>query len=824
MFQVRLLAFGMLAACVGSNYSGSISTSYATGAVIGSGAVGGLCGYNSSSISTSYATGAVSGNYSVGGLCGENNYEGSIIRSYWDKDTSGQEVSAGGWGLTTEQMKQAASYYGWTDGSWTIDEGNDYPHLAWENVSGTIINTDYPAKTYVGQGTQAEPYELAEATDILCLSYRDIDWGKSFVFVADIDLGGQVFNHPIIGNGNIVFSGRLDGAGHVVRNITIYAPTQRYVGFISRLSSGAVITDLGLENIEVTGDNYIGGLCGYNSGSISNSYATGVVTGYSYVGGLCGENYGSISNSYATGAVTGSWRVGGLCGRNYYGSISNSYATGAVTGSDSYVGGLCGYQFGDSAIIENCLWDIQKSGQTVGYNLDSSYPGTVNNVEGITSTEMQTQSTFTDFGWDFTGETANGTEDTWVIREGMSYPHLNFLSGSGTVESPFNINNANEIRYISQNNAYWDKYFKLMNDLNLNGVELTPIGNNEEIQVGTTTVTNSFSGSFDGNRHVIRNFKVSHKDSAGTTKLDDVGLFGLVSGQGAQIKQLGIEAVTIGLPDDRAGNNVGDLVGRLSGGAKVSECFVTDDSGAVRIFGTDNVGGLVGFVSDSGTVVENCYTLFNHSGTSEEQTRISSNNVTGNNATGGLAGGLSGGTLRNCYSDAYIATVLSGVSKGFIAGYVADDTGSQIELCYYDADREDEDSSINNNGESCDLGDIDGYYIYEDEEATVWDFVSNDDRYEELLLPLGLSDDGNYDLWYMYDNGSKKFPKFWWQHPERSDLNFDNMVDMFDFTIMADEWLADTPIQGRTRLLSDIDDENGVNLEDLEILLNDWLK
>jgi len=40
---------------------------------------------------------------------------------------------------------------------------------------------------------------------------------------------------------------------------------------------------------------------------------------------------------------------------------------------------------------------------------------------------MQTQSTFTLAGWDFVGETANGTDDIWRMRcEGMNYPKLSW--------------------------------------------------------------------------------------------------------------------------------------------------------------------------------------------------------------------------------------------------------------------------------------------------------------------------------------------------------------------------------------------------------------
>ena len=94
----------------------------------------------------------------------------------------------------------------------------------------------------------------------------------------------------------------------------------------------------------IVGSNYVGGLIGYSSGSVSNSYATGAVTGGGAIGGLSGFSGGTVSNSYATGTVTGNAFVGGLIGGSggSGGSVSNSYATGAVTGSGQRVGGLIG--------------------------------------------------------------------------------------------------------------------------------------------------------------------------------------------------------------------------------------------------------------------------------------------------------------------------------------------------------------------------------------------------------------------------------------------------------------------------------------------------
>jgi hypothetical protein len=77
-------------------------------------------------------------------------------------------------------------------------------------------------------------------------------------------------------------------------------------------------------------------------GSITNnSYASGSVRGDSNVGGLVGYNNGSIDSSGATGIVSGSeGRIGGLVGLND-GSINNSSAQSSVSGRDN-VGGLVG--------------------------------------------------------------------------------------------------------------------------------------------------------------------------------------------------------------------------------------------------------------------------------------------------------------------------------------------------------------------------------------------------------------------------------------------------------------------------------------------------
>ena len=140
------------------------------------------------------------------------------------------------------------------------------------------------------------------------------------------------------------------------------------------------------------------------------------------------ERDGSVTNCYSTGAVAGDWAVGGLVGANRLGNIDMSYSTGVVTDTDPNslsppippddpfdpiykgAGGLVGGNISD---ITSCLWDTETSGQT-----------TSDGGIGKTTVEMLTASTFLDAGWDFVGETENGTEDIWSICEGTNYPRF----------------------------------------------------------------------------------------------------------------------------------------------------------------------------------------------------------------------------------------------------------------------------------------------------------------------------------------------------------------------------------------------------------------
>lgn len=132
----------------------NITDCYATGTVYGTNSVyyqkgvGGLVGElcEDAVIQHSYSVGHVSGNQPLGGLVGYND-DGIVLCSYWDIMTSTQSLSAGGTGLTTEQMVQSNSFLNWDFSDvWQILEEITYPYLI-ENPQSPPPSPFLPAPT-----------------------------------------------------------------------------------------------------------------------------------------------------------------------------------------------------------------------------------------------------------------------------------------------------------------------------------------------------------------------------------------------------------------------------------------------------------------------------------------------------------------------------------------------------------------------------------------------------------------------------------------------------------------------------------------------------
>jgi prepilin-type N-terminal cleavage/methylation domain-containing protein len=199
----------------------------------------------------------------------------------------------------------------------------------------------------------------------------------NYIVMANISLSGYVDWTPIGKNIASPFTGTFDGNNYVISNLIINSD-KNYIGLFGCISETSEIKKIGLENINVAGGDYVGGLVGYNNGTITDCYATGSVTGYdNKTGGLVGWNFdGTLTNCYATGEVTGNERTGGLVGENY-GTITNCYATGKVTGN-YYTGGLVGLNLARGTLT-NCYATGEVRGNWYIGGLVGSNYGTITN-------------------------------------------------------------------------------------------------------------------------------------------------------------------------------------------------------------------------------------------------------------------------------------------------------------------------------------------------------------------------------------------------------------------------------------------------------------
>ncbi len=199
-------------------------------------------------------------------------------------------------------------------------------------------------------------YELMNNIDCEGINFEPIGY-------CDTDWGCDVFN-------DVPFTGNFNGNNKIISNLIINRPTINGVGLFGHSTGN--ISNIGLDNVNISGSARTGGLIGWqSSGTILNSYTTGSVKheigNYGGVGGLIGwlSDGGIISKSYSTATVScNKGQAGGLVGRQHNSVIINSYATGNISGS-TYIGGLVGYM-GESDFIGATITNSYSTGNVTG--------------------------------------------------------------------------------------------------------------------------------------------------------------------------------------------------------------------------------------------------------------------------------------------------------------------------------------------------------------------------------------------------------------------------------------------------------------------------
>ena len=378
--------------------------------------------------------------------------------------------------------------------------------------SSTWIDNVGSSISWQGDGTVDNPYMIENAEQLALLAKNVFNGntyeGKNFIIKQNINLAEHKW-YPI-GTEYVVkssgqtksnhFKGNFVGDNFLISNMQVV--NGNGVGLFGFNDGNITSTKLD-STCSVVGGYYVGGLAGYNNGSISYSEFSGSVTGYARqaedknaVGGLVGYNNATITTSSSNANVGGyAYSMGGLVGFNSTtGTIRHAYVTFVLDYSNNKVsnllevanvavGGIVGRtvntSFGinytyfvatdttEARVISATNLTSIKVGYIVGdyvsdsqtntnvyFNIENNAEVTNNigNNSGATKDSMKAQNALTTgifSGWN----NDSGYENVWTMdsQKNDGYPvFVEVFAYKGTITINYNVNASTHLNILIQ--------------------------------------------------------------------------------------------------------------------------------------------------------------------------------------------------------------------------------------------------------------------------------------------------------------------------------------------------------------------------------------
>ena len=674
--------------------NGVVQDCYNTGTLEGSSSASGINTNNYGKIKTCLNLGAVIAEDKISeegsvirgyGICVMNVPGASLENCYSDSDVCPKELFGGFRNNTTVYYKTTAELCGGSlpdgfDGSvWNV---GSIGGIADKDAADRFAAKSYTYPSLNGVGSAAarevEVYNFSTDSTPDWQEFKyietvedfrkiDDDLSGNYVLAQNIDFGGNSYR-PIAYKSGTSFTGKFSGNGHTISNISVNYDDD-LVGLFG--TNKGLIMNLAVSG-EVTGEEYIGGICAKNEGTIYSCSFDGEVRQSATtqrkgkVGGICGTNYATISNCFNSADVSGKDYIGGICGEMCGKDPVVVYcvSVGKVSGftGSAIVGGICGYganvSYGGSPELSHCRFDMDVSGSI---NLINSGGAITNRGDNFSyNTEFLCGDNIGSFDPDI-WNAAKGVVVTPDAKDGKFgtktcyYMSLKCFGESGGVSSDvFNfacaggsddwqpyilISSEDAFRTCWQSDVKWSENFVLGDDITL-AYSLAP---NDVIP--TSLSTGTFSGRFSGNGHTV-------------TLTDDstCGLFGTNKGT---IINLAVK----GNIDSSAGSSMSNYSGGI--------CAVNDGT----IYGCSFDGKIYGGANNTGAVcglnnktISNCFALANVEAT--------------NGLVGGIAAlGKEGSELKSCY---FVGTALNDSKVGLISLSPSENCYYNNEVCQFD--------------------------------------------------------------------------------------------------------------------------------------------
>ena len=674
--------------------NGVVQDCYNTGTLEGSSSASGINTNNYGKIKTCLNLGAVIAEDKISeegsvirgyGICVMNVPGASLENCYSDSDVCPKELFGGFRNNTTVYYKTTAELCGGSlpdgfDGSvWNV---GSIGGIADKDAADRFAAKSYTYPSLNGVGSAAarevEVYNFSTDSTPDWQEFKyietvedfrkiDDDLSGNYVLAQNIDFGGNSYR-PIAYKSGTSFTGKFSGNGHTISNISVNYDDD-LVGLFG--TNKGLIMNLAVSG-EVTGEEYIGGICAKNEGTIYSCSFDGEVRQSATtqrkgkVGGICGKNYATISNCFNSADVSGKDYIGGICGEMCGKDPVVVYcvSVGKVSGftGSAIVGGICGYgigvSYGGSSELSHCRFDMDVSGSIslingsdkitnrgdnfsykteilCGDNIDSFDPDIWNAGKGVVVTPDAKDGKF-------------GTKTCYYMSlkcfgesVGVSSDVFNFAFAGGSDDwQPYTLISSEDVfRTYWQWDVKWSENFVLGDDITL-ACSLAPSD-----LIPTSLSTGTFSGMFSGNGHTV-------------TLTDDStrGLFGTNKGT---IINLAVK----GNIDSSAGSSMSNYSGGI--------CAVNDGT----IYGCSFDGKIYGGANNTGAVcglnnktISNCFALANVEAT--------------NGLVGGIAAlGKEGSELKSCY---FVGTALNDSKVGLISLSPSENCYYNNEVCQFD--------------------------------------------------------------------------------------------------------------------------------------------
>lgn len=693
-------ASGPIGGFVGHN-EGSITDSYATGRVIGTGTAGNIGGfvgvnYFNGTISNAYSTGYVTGSSQVGGFAGyNNNNAASLTNLYWDSQTSGQSTGLfGGLGGSNVTAKTTAELQGslptgFSSAIWGTGTGR-YPYFSWNHTSTPVVIS----------GTA---YSDAGATALAGATVTAITNGAS---LGSAVTGSNGYYYILASNGSINANGALTYLDGQATQAAAFEDTVAATGITGLdIYGSAIHLVAGRDGVDATKNAYVATMGAYGDTDLSSFLSSSTFDALTTAAG-----YGVYLDASSDYSLNTDLRSAGLL----------SLTSGGTFG----VSGVVGLRAAGALTVNSPLsWNT-----TADLTLTTTSGGDI--TLGDTLTASSGSITFSAGG---TATTNSGigvnsfslTAGTWSqiaatlpsfsatdFRLTTSATFIRAQSGDGTSATPYMIADAYGLQGMASTSLS-AKSFGLANDIDASATAHWRSG-------GGFVPVATFSGTLNGGGHTITGLTISSAatkvglfsdlSSATVSNLGFVG--GTISGYSSVGALAGyatnstIDGVYSSTPATAYSANAGGLIGIMEGGTLsnsygtgavtvtlstgsaaggliglADSATITTSHATGDVSGGDDVGGLIGRAQDSSSITDS-YATGAVSGRSFvggltgalDNSSVSGSFATGTvTATGAYAGGLaalaSNATISNTYATGAVSASAGTSCAGGLVGY-----------------------------------------------------------------------------------------------------------------------------------------------------------